>query len=135
MRKRSVQTPDEVVAPEIFVSPDIRDGEFVVLLHLRGCGKTTFLRSIAGITDPDAGSIHLGERDIVHVALKIEYRHGLSILCTVSAHDGGKYRGSRPENAQSASCGIGTACESRAELVDLADWRARRFTAALRWVR
>jgi multiple sugar transport system ATP-binding protein len=42
----------------------INDGEFVVLLGPSGAGKTTTLRLIAGLEQPDAGSIHIGGRDV-----------------------------------------------------------------------
>ncbi|AJE46152.1 ABC transporter ATP-binding protein [Celeribacter indicus] len=43
----------------------IADGEFVVLLGPSGCGKTTALRCIAGLEYPDAGTIHIGGREVV----------------------------------------------------------------------
>ncbi|WP_192249578.1 ABC transporter ATP-binding protein [Mesorhizobium caraganae] len=38
----------------------IADGEFVVLLGPTGAGKTTTLRLIAGLEQPDSGTIHIG---------------------------------------------------------------------------
>lgn len=38
----------------------IKDGEFVVLLGPTGAGKTTTLRLIAGLEQPDSGTIHIG---------------------------------------------------------------------------
>lgn len=43
----------------------VRDGEFLTLLGPSGCGKSTLLRLIAGLDQPDAGTIHLGERDLL----------------------------------------------------------------------
>jgi sulfonate transport system ATP-binding protein len=44
---------------------DIRKGEFVALLGESGCGKTTLLRALAGLDQPDAGSIRAPERPSV----------------------------------------------------------------------
>ncbi|MSO77359.1 MAG: ABC transporter ATP-binding protein [Alphaproteobacteria bacterium] len=46
------------------VSLHIRHGELFTLLGPSGCGKTTLLRMVAGFTDPDQGSIHVGDRRI-----------------------------------------------------------------------
>src|SRR5882724_12417745 len=42
----------------------IRDGEFVVLLGPTGAGKTTTLRLVAGLEQPDAGKIVIGGRTV-----------------------------------------------------------------------
>jgi multiple sugar transport system ATP-binding protein len=42
----------------------VNDGEFVVLLGPSGAGKTTTLRLIAGLEQPDEGSVHIGGRDV-----------------------------------------------------------------------
>jgi multiple sugar transport system ATP-binding protein len=46
----------------------VRDGEFLTLLGSSGCGKSTLLRLIAGLDQPDAGSIHLGARDLLQLS-------------------------------------------------------------------
>lgn len=48
------------------VSLAIGEGQFAVLLGPSGCGKTTLLRMIAGLEQPDAGSIHLCGAEITN---------------------------------------------------------------------
>jgi spermidine/putrescine transport system ATP-binding protein len=47
------------------VSLEIERGAFFALLGPSGCGKTTSLRMIGGFEEPTAGSIYLGDRDVV----------------------------------------------------------------------
>lgn len=42
----------------------IGQGEFITLLGASGCGKTTTLRIIAGLEQPDSGSVLLGGKDV-----------------------------------------------------------------------
>lgn len=49
------------------VSFGVEDGEFFCLLGPSGAGKTTTLKVIAGLEEPNAGTVHLDERDITHV--------------------------------------------------------------------
>ena len=46
------------------LSFDVHDGEFFVLLGPTGAGKTTSLRTVAGLETPDAGRVEIGGRDI-----------------------------------------------------------------------
>jgi len=36
------------------------DGELLVIIGASGCGKTTLLRLIAGLEDPDGGTVFVG---------------------------------------------------------------------------
>ena len=43
---------------------DVVEGEFLVLLGPSGCGKSTLLHAVAGLIDVEAGSVHIGGRDV-----------------------------------------------------------------------
>ena len=43
---------------------DVRDGEFLALVGASGCGKTTLLRIVDGLVEPDEGSIFLNDAAI-----------------------------------------------------------------------
>ncbi len=47
---------------------DIPSGEFFVLLGPSGAGKTTTLRLVAGLEQPDSGQVHIGGRDVTTAA-------------------------------------------------------------------
>jgi multiple sugar transport system ATP-binding protein len=49
---------------------EIRDREFLVLLGPSGCGKTTSMRMIAGLEEPTAGEIYIGEHQVNDVLPK-----------------------------------------------------------------
>ena len=46
------------------VELDVRPGEMLTVLGPSGCGKTTVLRLIAGLDQPDAGTIEIGGRRV-----------------------------------------------------------------------
>ena len=50
------------------ISLDVRDGELFVLLGGSGSGKSTILRLIAGLLQPDAGRVLLGGQDVTGIA-------------------------------------------------------------------
>ena len=43
---------------------EIADGEFLVLLGASGCGKSTLLNCVAGLLEPDDGSVFIGGRNV-----------------------------------------------------------------------
>jgi multiple sugar transport system ATP-binding protein len=46
---------------------EIKDKEFMVFLGPSGCGKTTTMRMIAGLEEPTAGHIKIGNEDVTDV--------------------------------------------------------------------
>ena len=44
-------------------SLEVADGELVVLVGPSGCGKSTLLRLVAGLEEPTAGVLRIGDRD------------------------------------------------------------------------
>jgi iron(III) transport system ATP-binding protein len=53
------------------INLEVQDGEMLTLLGPSGCGKTTSLRMIAGLEDPDGGTIEIGETAVFDDAKKI----------------------------------------------------------------
>ena len=49
------------------ISLSVADREFVVLVGPSGCGKTTTLRLIAGLEEPSAGTIRIGDQNVDRV--------------------------------------------------------------------
>jgi ABC-type sugar transport system ATPase subunit len=49
---------------------EVADEEFLVLLGPSGCGKSTALRMIAGLEEPTAGTIEIGDRTVNDVEAK-----------------------------------------------------------------
>jgi len=49
------------------VNLHVGEGELFFLLGSSGCGKTTLLRTIAGLEEPDEGKIFFGDRDVTDV--------------------------------------------------------------------
>jgi multiple sugar transport system ATP-binding protein len=60
---------DDVVAVHD-LSLEARDREFLVLLGPSGCGKSTVLRIIAGLEEPTAGTVRIGDRVVDDVEAK-----------------------------------------------------------------
>jgi putative spermidine/putrescine transport system ATP-binding protein len=45
----------------------VQEGEFISLVGPSGCGKTTTLGMLAGLINPDGGTVRLRDRDITHL--------------------------------------------------------------------
>ena len=76
------------------MSLDIADGEFLVLLGPSGCGKTTTMRMVAGLEEPSAGQVWIGERCVNQLEPKdrdvamVFQRYGLYPNMTVAENIG-----------------------------------------------
>ena len=62
------------------VSMSVSAGEIVGLLGPNGAGKTTCFYMILGLVKADAGSIHLGERDLTNAPMHQRARAGIGYL-------------------------------------------------------
>jgi lipopolysaccharide export system ATP-binding protein len=62
------------------VSVDIRQGEIVGLLGPNGAGKTTTFYMVVGLTQPDGGSVMLGEEEITAMPMYLRAQKGISYL-------------------------------------------------------
>ncbi|KQV15301.1 hypothetical protein ASC97_31365 [Rhizobium sp. Root1203] len=49
------------------VNLEVRESELIALLGSSGCGKTTLLRCVAGLTTPDSGRILFGGEDVTRM--------------------------------------------------------------------
>src|SRR5580700_4818387 len=62
------RTYDAKVGAGLFdCSLEVRDGEICTVVGPSGAGKSTLLRLVAGLEQPDSGSIHIGERDVTRL--------------------------------------------------------------------
>lgn len=65
VRDVSIAFDDTVVLDGVAL--DVADGEIVALLGPSGSGKSTLLRVIAGIVQPDRGTVSIADRDVTAV--------------------------------------------------------------------
>src|SRR6185503_8114592 len=59
------------------LSFDVQEGRFFVLFGPSSVGKTTTLRTIAGLVPPDAGRIEIAGKDMTHAPIA---RRGISMV-------------------------------------------------------
>ena len=59
------------------VDLEVGSGEVVALMGPSGCGKTTLLRVIAGLHEPDRGTVSWNQRDLTNVP---PHRRGLGLM-------------------------------------------------------
>ena len=62
------------------VSIIVRQGEIVGLLGPNGAGKTTTFRMVVGMVTPDAGSVHLADREVTKLPMHRRAQAGLGYL-------------------------------------------------------
>ncbi len=60
------------------VNLDIREGELFFLLGPSGCGKSTLLRIIAGLMQPDEGTVTFSGRNVT--ALQTQFRNAVMVF-------------------------------------------------------
>ena len=62
------------------VSVSLSAGEVVAVIGHNGMGKTTLLRTLAGLLKAKSGSVHLAGRDVTHHATAVRSRLGLGYV-------------------------------------------------------
>ncbi|MEM6304215.1 MAG: ABC transporter ATP-binding protein [Pseudomonadota bacterium] len=67
------------------VSLDLRAGEIHAIIGPNGAGKSTLIGQISGAIAPDAGSVHLGGRDVSALSTAQRARAGLARTFQISA--------------------------------------------------
>lgn len=62
------------------ISFDIKKGEFIGIIGQNGCGKSTLLKILAGIIQPDSGSININGKVSPFLELGVGFQEELSAL-------------------------------------------------------
>jgi multiple sugar transport system ATP-binding protein len=117
-------------------SLDVPDNEFLVLLGPSGCGKTTTMRMVAGLEQPTAGDIWIGDRRVTNDLPKdrdiamVFQNYGLYPHMSVADNIGyplkvrGVSRGERESEIRRAA--------AKVELTQLLDRRPRELSGGQR---
>jgi len=66
LKEISMKYERKYILDDLFL--EMNHGELLVLLGESGCGKTTLLKIIAGIIEPEKGKILMDSEDITHLA-------------------------------------------------------------------
>jgi len=117
------------------VSLDFPSGELVALLGPSGCGKTTLLRIIAGLENPDAGSVHFHGEDATNVHVRernvgFVFQH-YALFRHMTVFDNVAFGLTvRPKETRPSKEFINKRVHELLELVQL-DWLADRYTHQL----
>ena len=62
------------------ISMEMAAGQMTCVMGRNGVGKTTLIRNIMGILQPDAGSIHISDTNLTRLAPHQRARHGLALV-------------------------------------------------------
>ena len=117
------------------ISLEVQSGQLTALLGPSGCGKTTLLRIIAGLENPDSGTVHFNGEDATYRPVQARrvgfvfqhyalFQH-MSVFENVAFGLKVRRRVARPPAAL-----IRSKVNSLLELVQL-DWAAKRYPAQL----
>lgn len=62
------------------ISMEMSDGQMTCIMGRNGVGKTTLIRNIMGILQPDSGYIQVGETEVTRLAPHQRARNGLALV-------------------------------------------------------
>ena len=101
--KKSFQEGEDVLESICLTA---KKGEFVTLLGSSGCGKTTTLRIIAGLEQPDSGQVFLNGKDVTSLEPNqrnvntVFQNYALFPTMTVEKNIAAGLKGKKQENAK-----------------------------------
>ena len=111
---------------------DVRAGEFYALLGPNGAGKTTTLRMVAGLLQPDAGTISIFGIDALRRSGRGQAHHGLGLGRADDLRQAHALRISRIRRRPVEHRRRASPRRARSELIGLARPRRRTRTSAAR---